>query len=112
MLCYTVRMGRTVCYGGFEWDEDKARENLKKHGVSFEDAARAFFDPHFFDVLDEEHSTANEQRYVGYGVVHDVLVVATVFTERERVRIISARRATKKERMGYYGRANYYRNGN
>ena len=78
--------------------------------MSFEDAAQAFFDPYFFDVLDEEHSTVNEQRYVGYGVVHSMLVVATVFTEHERVRIISARRATKKERRGYYARANYYGN--
>lgn len=65
-----------------EWDEDKARQNIVKHGVSFEEATRVFFDPHFFEVLDEEHSTATEQRFVGYGVMRGVVVAATVFTER------------------------------
>ena len=89
-----------------EWDEDKARQNIVKHGVSFEEATRVFFDPHFFEVLDEEHSTATEQRFVGYGVIRGVVVAATVFTEREHTRIISARKADKDERSVYYGRAN------
>ena len=80
--------------------------NVVKHGVSFEEAARAFFDPHFFEILDEEHSTASEVRYVGYGVIRGVLVAATVFTEREHIRIISARKADKDERRTYYARAN------
>lgn len=93
----------TVSSGAFEWDSNKARANQIKHGISFEEAVAAFDDPYFLEIPDDEHSTQEEQRIKGIGIVHDVVVVATVFTAREkRVRIISARYATKKEEKRYY----------
>jgi uncharacterized DUF497 family protein len=78
----------------FEWDEEKAAVNEAKHGVSFEEATRAFADPNFVEFVDEEHSTEDETRYAIIGLtVHALLYV--VFTEREdAIRIIHARRAS------------------
>ena len=83
----------------FEWDEGKARRNLTKHGVSFREAAEAFFDP-FYQGGDA--SVADEQRnfVLGYSLTQRLLLV--VYTERgERTRIISARLATRSERRLY-----------
>ena len=63
-----------------------------------------FNDPFFFEVRDEKHSTQREERFLGYGIVRDVLVVATVFTERSRIRLISVREADKDEEATYYER--------
>ena len=85
----------------FEWDDEKYRINVKKHGIHFEDAARVFFDENRFEDFDEEHSD-DEDRIKVVGMVEKVLVV--IYTERvEKYRIISARRATKNERNDYYG---------
>ena len=97
-------MSRTVVFGDFEWDEDKAQQNIRKHGISFEEATQIFADPYFFDVPDEKHSALGEQRFVGYGIVRGFIIVATVFSQRGRTRIISARRATSQEEEGYYER--------
>ena len=78
--------------------------NKRKHGISFEEATQIFADPYFFDVPDEKHSALGEQRFVGYGIVRGFIIVATVFTQRGRTRIISARRATSQEEEGYYER--------
>lgn len=84
----------------FEWDEDKNDLNKQKHKISFETAAYVFEDPFYIEMYDFEHSE-NEDRYIAIGKVGDILFV--VFTERkERVRIISARLATEKERRLYY----------
>ena len=99
-------MGRTIIRGRFEWDEDKALLNFKKHGIAFEDVLAIFDDPRFFEIRDGEHSSADEERFLGYGRMRNVVVAAAVYTERERTRIISARRATKKEEASYYGRTN------
>jgi uncharacterized protein len=83
----------------FEWDESKARDNLEKHGVTFEEAAEIFFDP-FYQKGDA--STEDDQRefVIGYSVAQRLLLV--VYVERgERTRIISARRATRRERRLY-----------
>jgi uncharacterized DUF497 family protein len=85
----------------FEWDEDKARQNLQKHGVSFEEAATVFGDTLSLTIEDPLHSM-EEQRFVtiGLSLRHRVLVV--VHTDRGGdVRIISARVATRRERKGY-----------
>jgi len=84
----------------FEWDENKARQNLKKHGVSFEEAATVFGDSLSRTISDPLHSE-DEDRFVILGQSHERLVVV-VFTERgENIRIISARRASRRERKDY-----------
>ena len=86
----------------FEWDEDKAKLNLKKLGVRFETAARVFDDKDRIEFYDSAHST-EEDRYNTIGMVDNVLFV--VYTERKnRIRLISARPANRKERSLYYDR--------
>lgn len=85
----------------FEWDEEKARLNIKKHGVMFETAARVFLDENRIEIYDKAHSI-DEDRYITIGLAGDVLFV--VYTERRsRIRLISARLATARERRLYYG---------
>ena len=82
----------------FEWDAIKARENLKKHGVAFEEALTVFADP-LARIFDDSDHSENEQRelIVGHSAQQRLLVVS--FTERQpRTRIISAREATALER--------------
>jgi len=85
----------------FEWDNDKAQKNLIKHGITFELATKVFGDEYRIDYFDSLHSEY-EDRYITIGKVKDVLFV--VYTMRvEKIRIISARKATVKERRAYYG---------
>ena len=95
-------MGKTVVCGQFEWDEEKNELNIKKHGISFEEAVAIFDDPYFLELRDDEHSTQEEERFLGFGLLRDTVVAMAVYTERGRTRIISARRAIKKEEMQYY----------
>jgi uncharacterized DUF497 family protein len=86
----------------FEWDKRKAETNIKKHGVSFEEASTVFGDPlaNIFD--DEEHSQDEDREIIiGHSTLRRLLIV--FFTERARdlIRIFSARKATKKERKDY-----------
>ena len=86
----------------FEWDEEKEKINIAKHGIDFETASHVFLDPNRLEYYDAAHSTAGEDRYITIGYIGEVLTV--VYTDRtEALRIISARVATKKERMKYYG---------
>ena len=83
-----------------EWDTNKNDVNVKKHHISFETAARVFLDENRLDYYDIVHSM-NEDRYITIGLVEEVIVV--VYTLRKtRIRIISARLATRKERKLYY----------
>lgn len=85
----------------FEWDGDKARQNIEKHSVSFEEAATVFGDPLSLTIDDPLHSR-DEDRFVtiGESINRDVLVV--VHTERDdAIRIITARKATPHERRTY-----------
>lgn len=85
----------------FSWDEKKERENIKKHGISFEVASLVFADERRIEFFDTEHSI-DEDRYITIGMVGDVLMV--VYTIREdQHRIISARIANKRERSKYNG---------
>ena len=87
----------------FEWNEAKSRANLKKHGVSFEEAQSVFFDEYAVQFYDDEHSS-EEDRFVMLGMsnLSRVLVVCHCeWASGEVIRIISARKATKKER-GFY----------
>lgn len=87
----------------FQWDKKKNAINKQKHGVSFEDAARVFLDENALDMSDDLHS-ADEDRRIVIGKVEEVLFV--VYVERgEKYRIISARKATPRERSWYYGGA-------
>lgn len=84
----------------FEWDEEKNKINIKKHGISFDTAMLVFNDPYHIEFYDTEHSI-DEDRYIALGYVKDILFV--VFVERkEKIRLISARAATKFERREYY----------
>lgn len=85
----------------FEWNESKAKANLAKHGVSFDEAKTVFIDPFYIDFYDPDHSD-EEERYIiiGQSQQHRLLVVS--YTERrQRVRLISAREATRREKEAY-----------
>ncbi len=85
----------------FGWDPEKARLNLAKHGVSFEEAATAFTDPLSLTTFDPDHSD-EEDRFVLVGASRKGRLLVVVHTDRgEFVRIISARIATKRERRQY-----------
>ncbi len=86
----------TIVHGNYEWDSDKNEMNIKKHGLSFEEILGVFNDPFFIEKVDWEHSTLQEERIVGLGNINGIVVLTTVFTERERIRIISSRIATKR----------------
>lgn len=89
-------MGKTVISddGRFEWDEEKNKINRKKHGIDFEEITDVFDDPYFLVRYDEKHSDI-EDRWNGIGCINGLLVLVTTFTERGRIRIISAQRADK-----------------
>lgn len=85
----------------FEWDKNKASQNLNKHGVSFEEASTVFGDPLSRTIADPLHSD-DEDRFIILGESHLSRLVVVVFTDRgEKIRIVSARRATRRERKDY-----------
>jgi uncharacterized DUF497 family protein len=85
----------------FEWDEAKAAANVRKHGVSFEEAITVFSDPNTITILDVAHSET-EDRFVDIGLSVSGRVLVVVYTERgARIRIISCRKATPAERRQY-----------
>jgi uncharacterized DUF497 family protein len=85
----------------FEWDPNKARRNMEKHGVSFEEAATAFGDPLSFTRFDPDHSEV-EDRFLLLGATQAGRLVVVSHTDRgESIRIISARLASRRERRTY-----------
>jgi uncharacterized protein len=90
----------------FEWDPDKAEANVRKHGVTFDEASSVFADPLAAIFDDEDHSTEEQREVIiGYSIQGRLIVAA--FTERGgAVRIISARRATKREMRDHEQRPN------
>jgi len=87
----------------FEWDPEKARLNLKKHGVSFDEAATAFYDPLSATFADPDHSE-DEERLITVGVSSRGRLLVVAHTERgNAVRIINARSATAYERKKHEG---------
>jgi uncharacterized protein len=84
-----------------EWDAAKAATNLKKHGVSFEEAATALLDP--LAITQEDGSSTGESRWVlvGMGAAARMLTVVYTLRGEERIRLISARKATRKEASFY-----------
>ncbi len=92
----------TIVFGDFEWDADKAAENVRKHGVDFEEAATVFTDLNYLLVADD----ADEDRFLALGFSRLARVLVVVHIERaQRMRIISARRASAYERRIYEQRA-------
>ncbi len=85
----------------FEWDDEKAQSNLKKHRVSFDEASTIFNDPNIATISDPDHSK-DEERFVSIGrsVITRLLTVIHTF-RLTRIRIISARKATKSEKKKY-----------
>ncbi len=85
----------------FEADPDKAAQNLRKHKVSFEEAASIFGDPMAYTFADPDHSVG-EHRWLTFGISGRGRLLAVIYTERRRkIRLISARPATKQERKIY-----------
>jgi uncharacterized DUF497 family protein len=90
----------------FEWDPAKARQNAKRHGVPFERAATIFLDPEALSEFNEEHSQ-DEDRWITMGVDQTGILLVVCHTYREdseataRIRLISARKATKHEAEQY-----------
>lgn len=85
----------------FEWHQEKAIENLKKHKVSFEEARTVFNDMFSITIADPEHS-AEEDRYIDIGLSAKGHILVVVYTERgSNIRIISCRKATRLERRTY-----------
>lgn len=85
----------------FEWDKNKAKINLEKHRVSFEEAETIFDDDFTVTIVDDEHSF-EEQRFItiGQSLAGRLLIVSHTF-EEETIRLISARKPTKGERDSY-----------
>ena len=89
----------------FSWDNRKNSDNQKKHKVSFEEAQSVFFDKHAIEYYDPDHSES-EDRFLMLGLSYHVRVLVVSYTlrkNRTEIRIISARRATKKEQKAYSG---------
>jgi uncharacterized protein len=86
----------------FEWDARKSASNLAKHGVAFDEAVTAFADP-LARLQDDDRHSVSEQRLILLGRSSADRLLAVMFTDRgaERVRVISARPATRRERTQY-----------
>ena len=88
----------TVAFGDFEWDAAKAEANASKHGVTFEEAVTIFLDLHYLLARD----AVEADRFVAIGMSHRARALFVVHCERgERLRIISARLAARREREAY-----------
>jgi hypothetical protein len=86
-----------LAQAGFEWDEDKNRANLVKHGIDFEDASEVFYGP----VIIRGSNRNSEERWVAIGKSHD-RIVSVIFTRRnDLIRIISARHPRPNEERAY-----------
>jgi uncharacterized DUF497 family protein len=85
----------------FEWDDQKAQFNIKKHGVSFEEAATIFYDLLYLEDYDEAHSK-QEDRFKIIGLSNQGRLLVATYVERvDRIRMVSARLATNNERRIY-----------
>jgi len=88
----------------FEWDKNKEKANIKKHGISFEEARTVFYDENAIQFFDPDHSD-DESRFIMLGISFKlrILIVCHCFRENETViRIISARKADKYEEKEYW----------
>ena len=93
-----------MVYIRFEWNEIKNRANLIKHKISFEEAKTVFYDENARLISDSSHSNG-EDRFILLGLSHNAKILVVVHTYKEQdelIRIISARKATKKENEYYF----------
>lgn len=92
----------------FEWDEQKEKINISKHGIDFSTAALVFGDENRIEKYDDVHSI-DEDRYITIGRINGIpVIVMVVYTERPfAIRIISARLATNREKEAYYNAETY-----
>jgi uncharacterized DUF497 family protein len=91
----------------FEWDPRKAAANLQKHGISFAEAETVFYDEHAAILPDPDHASAAEDRFLLLGLSAALRVLVVVHAVREAgsvIRLISARKATRSERVQYDAR--------
>ncbi|EDN66122.1 protein containing DUF497 [Beggiatoa sp. PS] len=91
----------------FEWDSTKESKNIKKHGISFEEASSVFYDDFAVQFYDDSHSELEEDRFLMLGVSNKAKMLMVCYCERQsgnRLRIISARKATKNEQKFYRGK--------
>lgn len=86
----------------FEWDQNKNQSNHEKHDVSFEEAQTVFYDENAIEYYDNNHSS-EEERFIMLGISYQLrlLVVCYCIRHNHSIRIISARKATKKEAKAY-----------
>lgn len=84
----------------FEWDEEKAASNFKKHKLTFEEAKTVFADPFAITIDDPKHSI-EERRFIDIGTSAAGNVLVVSYTERKKIRLISCRKASKTERKIY-----------
>lgn len=82
---------------GFEWDDEKNRRNLAKHGIDFDDAKEVFYGP----VIIRQSNRNNEERWIAIGHSENRLVAVVLTQRTDIIRIISARRARKNEEREY-----------
>ena len=87
----------------FSWSDEKNRINIKKHGLSFQEAVLVFLDLYLVVRHDEAHSTLAETRWKGIGILSNNILLTVVFSEmsENEIRLISARKASKKEKEDY-----------
>lgn len=85
----------------FEWDDTKSKHNFEKHGILFEEAS-LIFSGIVLSVIDRRENYGEERKII-IGEIENIVVIVVVHTDRDgKIRIISARRANKKERSKYY----------
>ncbi len=89
----------------FEWDENINQSNTKKHGISFDEAKMAFLDE---DMITKEdlRKDYGETRYIGMGKVAEIIIIVVYTMRKTIIRLISAKKANKKEKQIYYERKN------
>lgn len=85
----------------FEWDDNKEKSNVLKHGISFNESESVFYDPYSLTIPDPDHSD-EERRFIDIGISNKNRLLVVIYTEREdRIRIISVRKANNAERKKY-----------
>ena len=93
--------GELVIKARFEWFSEKDELNIKKHGFSCEQILDEFDNQYFYEIFDENNSDIGQTRNFGLGSTKGVSVVATSYTENDRIHLVSARLASQKERTIY-----------
>ncbi|MCF6240429.1 MAG: BrnT family toxin [Bacteroidales bacterium] len=89
----------------FEWDDKKNKINKEKHGIAFEDVIIAFEEEDML-VKEDTRKDYGEKRYIGIGKISDRVIVVVYTIRSSVIRLISARKASKKEKIIYYERKN------